>query len=68
MFGPKIQRRHQRREMLKQLFDAHVSEFPEDNLPTHIASFLADALAAMPNSARECDVEGLFDRVLHEWR
>ena len=68
MFGPKYKLRHERREALKKIFDQQVLDFTEDNLPTNIATFFEDMLAALPESAKRCDVEALVEQVLHEWR
>ncbi|KKM61812.1 hypothetical protein LCGC14_1527930 [marine sediment metagenome] len=60
--------RQERIEQLRKLFDAQVLEFSEDNMPTQIVTFMEDMLAALPESARECNVEGLFETAVVEWR
>ena len=61
-------RRDDRIQELRDLFDAQALEFREDNLPTQISTFFEDVLAAFPEGARECNIEGLFENVLREWR
>jgi len=50
------------------VFDWQMRDFTEDNLPTNIATFFEDVLAALPESAKRCDVEALLEQVLQEWR
>ncbi len=68
MFGPKYVGCHKRREALKKIFDQQVLDYTEANLPTNIATFFEDVLAALPESAKRCDVEALIEQVLDGWR
>lgn len=66
MFGSRFKDRQQRREQLRKMFAAQREEFTEDNLPTNIAVFFEDVIASLPEEARECNIEGLFDNALEE--
>ena len=68
MFGPKYRLRHERRELLKKMFDAQVEEFFEDNNPTQIATFFEDVLRVLPNSYRTCEIEAIFKGAFEEWK
>lgn len=64
----KIRERHDRRDALRKIFDEQVLEFNEDNMATHVLTFLEDALAALPESAKKTDVEALFLCATKGWR
>lgn len=53
-----------RRDNLKRIFDNQVLDYTEDNLPTQVATFFEDAIAALPERAKDCDLEALFKNAL----
>lgn len=48
-----LERRRKRREKMQKLFDEQLADFYEDNNPTQVATFLEDAIRAMPYSIRQ---------------
>jgi len=60
--------RHDRIDRLRKIFDEQVLEFTEDNTATNVLTFLEDALAALPESAKQMDVEALFSAAVKDWR
>lgn len=65
IFDPSYVGRKERRQELKKLYDAQVLDFTEDNIPTQVATFFEDAIAALPEDAkRHCDLELLFKNAL----
>ena len=64
----KIRSRQDRRDRLRKIFDEQVLEFTEDNMATHVQTFMEDMLAALPESSREFDVEELFVAAAKHWR
>ncbi len=57
----------ERQEMLRKVFRGIYGEYREDNLPTNVASYAAEALDALPAAVLPLNVEGLFEDELKEW-
>lgn len=62
-----INRRSQRVKLMQELFQAQREEFTEDNLPTHVVTFLEDALNALPEEARVFNMQALTNAAFHNW-
>lgn len=60
--------RQERIQKMRDLFDAQVLEFTEDNMPTNVQTFFEDALAALPEGSRTLEVEKLFEAAAKHWR
>lgn len=58
----------ERRYTLDKMITVMREHYTEDNLPTSIAAFFEDVLYSLPEGSEECNIEGLMEDEINNWR